>query len=550
MLLLFPWFSVAHALDAETWRPAGSAFAGQGGFQALAPTPGDPGAAYAGLQAVYASETSLAAGTTLVDVVGLRLLAGYTLGPAVRLDVDAPFYPYTAFTDGSLDGTAFGDVRLRGVVGVVRTGSAGEGVALVPSVSLPTGVSDRYLGAGGVGAGLAAAVGLRPLPSLLVLGDLGFEAGPVAALDGDVYGSALTADGGVEWSSGDAVVGAELTANVSTSGAFGSGRDPVEVHAYTRYDRGAGLVAQLGVGTALVDGLGAPGFRLVGGLAYHVPGSIRARDADRDGLVDSGDRCPAEPEDMDGTADLDGCPEDDDDGDGIADAADACRDRAEDADHFEDQDGCPEIDNDDDGSMDARDACPEEPGGVETHGCPDGDQDGIEDKVDACPDRKGPRQGQGCPDTDGDGLIDLYDQCPVDPALPPEDGSPPTGCPTLAVLDGDHIRIGEQVHFETGKAVILPDSDRLLAAVAAILNAHPEVRRVRVEGHTDNVGSERSNEELSRARADAVMKHLIVRGRVDPGRLEAAGYGETRPLDTNQTEQGRAANRRVEFVVL
>jgi len=549
MLPLLLLITDAHALDAETWRPAGSAFAGHGGFQALAPTPGQPGAAYAGLQAVYASDTSLGAGAALEDLVGLRLLTGYTLGPALRVDLDVPFYPYATFSDGLRDGATFGDLRLRGVVAVARTDSAGEGVALVPSLALPGGGADRYLGSGGVGAGLAAAVGIRPLPSLLILGDLGFEAGPVASLDGDTYGSVLTADGGLEWATGAVSFGAELTANVSTAGGFGGGRDPVELHAYTRYNREAGVVAQLGVGTALTDGLGAPGLRLVGGLAYQVPGATRARDTDRDGLVDAVDACPTTGEDLDGNADLDGCPEDDDDGDGIPDAVDACRSRAEDRDSFEDGDGCPEADNDQDGSMDARDACPEDPGGAETNGCPDTDGDGFEDKLDACPEQRGTRQGQGCPDSDGDGLIDLYDACPAEPAEPPEDGSTPTGCPALARVESARIQILEEVRFETGTAAILPESYPVLAAVGAILRSRPDIGLVRIEGHTDSVGSEAANERLSAARADAVMKHLIVRERVDPARLRVAGLGETRPLDTNQTEAGRARNRRVEFVI-
>jgi len=107
----------------------------------------------------------------------------------------------------------------------------------------------------------------------------------------------------------------------------------------------------------------------------------------------------------------------------------------------------------------------------------------------------------------------------------------------------------EQVHFETGKAVIKEDSFQLLKDVAKVLVENPHIRRVEIQGHTDNVGNPKKNLQLSQDRADAVRAFLIGQG-VAADRLLSVGYGDTKPVADNKTEQGRAANRRVEFVIV
>jgi outer membrane protein OmpA-like peptidoglycan-associated protein len=120
--------------------------------------------------------------------------------------------------------------------------------------------------------------------------------------------------------------------------------------------------------------------------------------------------------------------------------------------------------------------------------------------------------------------------------------------PVRIRLQADRLVTLEPVHFETGKANILPQSFPLLDEIAATLVSNPDLGRVRVEGHTDSQGGESFNMKLSAARAEAVVRYLVERG-VPASRLLAKGFGATQPLTTNRTEQGRAQNRRVEFVL-
>jgi outer membrane protein OmpA-like peptidoglycan-associated protein len=82
--------------------------------------------------------------------------------------------------------------------------------------------------------------------------------------------------------------------------------------------------------------------------------------------------------------------------------------------------------------------------------------------------------------------------------------------------------------------------------VAAVVQAHPEILKIRIEGHTDSVGNADYNRKLSQQRADAVKAYLVGKG-IDGGRFEAVGYGPDKPVETNKSKDGRAKNRRVEF---
>lgn len=118
----------------------------------------------------------------------------------------------------------------------------------------------------------------------------------------------------------------------------------------------------------------------------------------------------------------------------------------------------------------------------------------------------------------------------------------------LVVLRKEKIEIKKQVHFANGKAVILPDSAPLLDQVASTILSNGRLNLLRIEGHTDNQGDDAYNLELSNKRAQAVMRALLERG-VEPARLKAVGYGETRPISNNKLALGRAKNRRVEFMI-
>jgi outer membrane protein OmpA-like peptidoglycan-associated protein len=216
----------------------------------------------------------------------------------------------------------------------------------------------------------------------------------------------------------------------------------------------------------------------------------------------------------------------------------------------------PPADRDGDGVVDDDDACPDVAGvktdDPKTNGCPpDRDHDGLVDSADACPDVAGVKtedpKTNGCPpdpDRDKDGISNDQDACPDAPG-PTNQDPKKNGCPAAAVV-GKRIVILEQVKFATGSAKILPASDAILNAVLGVLNAHPEIQHVSIEGHTDSVGAAAMNKALSGARAASVMAWLVKHG-VDPARLTSAGYGMERPVDTNETPEGRQNNRRVEF---
>jgi outer membrane protein OmpA-like peptidoglycan-associated protein/opacity protein-like surface antigen len=250
------------------------------------------------------------------------------------------------------------------------------------------------------------------------------------------------------------------------------------------------------------------------------PDGCPAKDTDGDGFVGVDDKCPDQPETVNQHEDEDGCPDEmpDADGDGVVGAADKCPDQPEDKDAFEDDDGCPEEDNDKDGVVDATDACPLETGVVENRGCPDTDKDGdsVVDRLDNCPDEAGTAANQGCKKKQ------------------------------LVVITQTQLKILDVVHFATGKAKILPRSKKLLDNVAQVILSHPELQKVRIEGHTDDRGDDEKNKTLSQERADSVLAYLTDKG-VEAGRLEAIGYGEEKPVSSNATKKGQAANRRVEF---
>jgi len=247
-------------------------------------------------------------------------------------------------------------------------------------------------------------------------------------------------------------------------------------------------------------------------------------DPDDDGICGAADRCPNEPEDMDGFEDEDGCPESQDtDGDGIDDLRDACVAEPEDADQYLDQDGCPELDNDVDSLLDPNDRCPIEPE----------DRDGFQDD-DGCPDR----------DNDSDNILDINDRCPNEPGPESEQG-----CPRVyqdVQVTGSHIRIMQQIFFDFDSARIQPRSFPILNTVAQVLRDYPTIT-VEVQGHTDSRGEDDYNMRLSHARAESVRNYLIQQN-IAANRLTFQGYGETRAIDSNRTSRGRANNRRVEFV--
>ncbi len=268
-------------------------------------------------------------------------------------------------------------------------------------------------------------------------------------------------------------------------------------------------------------------FQHAAGLTFAFGG----KDTDGDGVYDKDDECP----DVPGLEEFNGCP--DTDGDGITDAKDECPDTAGTAEF----NGCPDTDGD--GIADPKDECPTVAGLANLNGCPDADGDGITDSKDGCPNEAGPAANNGCPyqDKDGDGVLDKDDNCPDVAGTVANNGCPEVTEEIQKTLN----EYAAQVLFDSGKSSIKEESTKVLNDIIAILKEYPTAKFT-VEGHTDSQGPAKSNQRLSDSRANSVKNFLVENG-VDQFRLSAVGYGEDRPIATNNTRAGRAKNRRVEI---
>ncbi len=273
------------------------------------------------------------------------------------------------------------------------------------------------------------------------------------------------------------------------------------------------VYVQVGAGTRLTTGYGAPDFRILGSIgtyanlldfkskapARRMRSSVDVdtydRDTDGDGYPDSVDGCPTEKEDGKPPQATDGCPGSSDrDGDGILDVNDQCPDKAEDKDGVQDDDGCPEDDADSDGIPDVQDKCPTEPG------------------------KRSPIAAK-------------------------------FGCPSLIEMGSDgSVQLLKPIEFETGRANIKPISFPIMDDVVDLMKSRPSIR-VGVYGHTDSKGMPANNLKLSKDRAAAVRNYLQGKG-IAASRLESEGYGQTKPIAPNETDDGRSKNRRVEFRIL
>jgi outer membrane protein OmpA-like peptidoglycan-associated protein len=302
-------------------------------------------------------------------------------------------------------------------------------------------------------------------------------------------------------------------------------------------------------------------------------------DSDKDGRNDGFDRCPQDPEDVDGFEDADGCPDVDNDKDGICDqwvsaqgkqakysktckGIDKCPNAPEDIDGFQDDDGCPDYDNDADGIPDSLDQCPNAPedrdGYADNDGCPDydNDRDGIADTIDKCQsdpeDMDGFEDADGCPDPDNDkdGVPDILDRCPNAPetfnGYKDDDGCPDTLPKPKKDPDFPRQQIMRGIMFTNNTAELTFDSFQWLDPVAKTLKEYPEIE-IEVRGYTDGMGNFAKNMQLSQMRAEAVRQYIVNQG-IDSQRVRAAGFGPGSPIADNRTAAGRAQNRRIEIV--
>jgi len=259
-------------------------------------------------------------------------------------------------------------------------------------------------------------------------------------------------------------------------------------------------------------------------------------DSDGDSLIDQKDDCPFNA----GTRAMNGCP--DQDSDGIADKDDNCPTVA----GTRENNGCPFMDADGDGIKDEADNCPGLKGPIENNGCPyqDTDNDSIPDKDDDCPSIAGKVIFKGCPDTDGDGISDKNDACPTVAGVGENNGCPEIKKEELEIL----LRAFDNLEFETGKSVIKKSSFTSLNILAELMARRTDFK-LSLTGHTDNEGSEESNLALSKTRTLAVKNYLVQKG-TDASRIKTEWFGQTMPVATNATAEGRKKNRRVEMSIV
>jgi OmpA-OmpF porin, OOP family len=428
------------------------------------------------------------------------------------------------------------DLRLLGAFGDPIT------LAIGAAVYVPTGSRSDYTGD----------EKLRLEPRVMVAGDIaafvyaakiGFQ---YRGLQDNFAGTPLgdqfnfAASAGIRVANKKLVIGPEVFGSTTVTGgdAFSKTTTPLEGIVGFHYLIANSVRVGAGAGAGLDRGYGAPVARVLANLEW-APGMEEkpvVHDRDGDGVLDDDDACPDEPGIRTDDPKTNGCP---------PPAAPP-----------------PPADRDKDGILDDQDACPDVPGiktdDPKTNGCPppppDRDHDGIIDTDDACPDVPGVHtddpKTNGCPpdpDRDKDGIKNEDDACPDEPG-PANKDPKKNGCPQ-AVVRNNQIMILEQVKFATGSAVILPASNELLTAVAKVFTDHPEIKKVSIEGHTDNVGPAGYNKALSAKRAASVAAWLVKHG-IDASRLTSNGFGMEKPLDSNSTPAGRQNNRRVEFHIV
>ena len=476
---------------------------------------------------------------------------------------------------GSQNTAGFGDIRFSPKLRLLNEQRHGVGLSLITMLTLPSGDTSAFLGQKNVRLSpeLVLEKGLGPMRLLVNFGahlretatylnvEVGHELFARVALTARVARS-------VE-------LGAEL---LSTLGGDRVAGNPLEALFGARFFGGDKWQMWLGAGPGLTRAYGSPAVRVLAGLVY-APHDT-SPDRDGDGVPDKDDRCPDQP----GPASNQGCPKlerrvdrgrIDTDGDGVPDKDDDCPTEPGPAANR----GCPWPDRDKDGVPDREDQCPDVPGPKWNKGCPfvhkpaapDRDGDGVPDSEDQCPDVAGPKWNKGCPfvykppaptaparpvsDRDGDGVPDSEDKCPDVPG-PKDNGGCPLPPPRVVVTQGE-VKILDQVRFQTGKAEILESSNEILDQVATVLKQHPEIEKLEIQGHTDDVGNAMKNRLLSERRALAVMAYLVEKG-VGGARLVARGYGSKKPLVKLNKKRmkkpalkaARAKNRRVQFIVL
>lgn len=496
----------------------------------------------------------------------------------LRVGLDLPVYLLATGVDG--DESGLGDVGAELRLGFLDPEKDPFGFALHGRLNLPTASVQTALGESGLGYEAGAIVDVR-LDDTTLLVNAGTQGRPEIALDNvtvgdqlywrlglaqsllDDDGGGLAAEAGGAW-----IYGEELTNTPAV---------PIE-GLLTGWLRFGDMVLRAGAGVGITEGIGAPDARALLSLGYEPP---LVADQDRDGIADGDDECRTEPEDVDGYQDVDGCPD--------PETLVSVR--------FEDEDGQPleGVRMAVEGAglnqeLTTRTAHPLHPGTYTLRATAEGFvplSSTIE--VPAASEHEVTKVLNR-----PHGMLDIQivgpDGRPVDARLSVDGGDRGrTGGqayqvkvnpgahtvratangyrvaevtvdldsatteqvvlvmePSRVVVTVEKVELREKVQFDYNRTTIKAESHPLLDDVAQVLKDHPELTRLRIEGHTDERGSEDYNQRLSEGRAEAVRAYLVDKG-VEPDRLRSLGLGESKPLDEASNEAAWEKNRRVEM---
>lgn len=535
----------------------------------------------------------------LDSLVALNVAGQYAVHERVALAVALPMFFTSVGPEGG-QGAAIGDARLYVPVTLLaaQDETAGEGnvgLALIPFADLPVGAESKFLGNGGFGGGVMGAVSYGYGPVQVSI-NLGLQANPSMAFENLNGGADLLSGFAVSYVASEAVaLRLESTLRPAlTQNQYKLTESPGEVLLSARGADDSGLRWTAGGATAFTRGASAATFRVFAGAGY-TWGKDGQQDTDLDGFADRDDACPTEPETVNDYADDDGCP----------DALGAHRVLVRDpygkplagAEILVDGEVAGTTDESGTFARSELAPGPTQVIAVRTHPktafAPSdpveitltedelvtevdlqwmpgavkvitrSDEGAIVDSVVVF---RGPEKRS--PEELGEDGEEIFVLSPGDwtllvsaetfgterreLAIEPNTRSliviEVTLQPAIVEVTTEEVVILDQVHFEFDKDVIQQQSEALLTEVANNLLAHPEIKAVQIQGHTDSKGSNRYNQSLSQRRVDAVVDYMVAAG-VEAERLAAVGYGEACPIDSNRTNEGRANNRRVQFII-
>ena len=540
----------------------------------------------------------------LDNIWAAHLAGGVAVHDRIRLDLGVPLFFASSGRNGQAQGGGLGDLRFAVMTSILRPeGDQGFGLAAIPFVDFPTGSSRKFLGQGSFGGGLKLSAGYA-LSRFTVTGEVGIDLNGPRTVRNLTNPHALTAGLGLGFLATDDIgINAEFVmaaqlAKSSAAFAPSGTESPMEAVLSVRGKTPLGIHWIAGGSAGLSRGVGAAQFRVFAGGGF---GKIKGEtasaavsdDQDNDGVPNDSDKCPTEPETVNDYKDEDGCPDQLGQlflralhfNNPVADVDVVVTGQAG-ATVVKTQLQPVELNDLVPGTYDMRtlsssyegnvqvrikggenrvelEIYPTEPGTLNIFAL-----DGANNPV---PTGKVTIAAQG----GGEGItLELDGAGAASASLAPggytvyiqaesygiyrKDLSIQSGSDRelRAVLEApraevtnDKIEIKEKIYFTIDSAIIENRSAPLLHEIAALLLRNQSIRLVEIAGFTSSEGSSEYNMTLSEERAQAVVNHLVGLG-VAERKLNPVGYGETQPLTENESEEGRAQNRRVEFNIL